>query len=153
MTCHASRGYPEANILWQDSQGYNITENITTSQVANEEGLFEVNSVLQVLVEPGSTYSCLVHNPVLQQESKASVTITGEPVRAKGGGRQGWALAEEGDCGDTGIPPVAQSHPWSCYPVSLLCLSPHGPPWVAWGCAGLSCHPTPTLHLALVSSS
>ncbi|KFQ19163.1 CD276 antigen, partial [Merops nubicus] len=79
VTCHASRGYPqaEANVLWQDSHGSNITENITTFQVANEEGLFDVNSVLQVLVEPGSTYSCLVHNPVLQQETKASVTITG----------------------------------------------------------------------------
>ncbi|NXI58567.1 CD276 protein, partial [Chloroceryle aenea] len=78
VTCHASHGYPEASVLWQDSQGTNITENITTSQVANEEGLFDVNSVLQVLVEPGSTYSCLVHNPVLHQETKASVTITGQ---------------------------------------------------------------------------
>ncbi|XP_030354072.1 CD276 antigen isoform X2 [Strigops habroptila] len=78
VTCHASRGYPEANVLWQDSQGSNITENITTSQVANEEGLFDVHSVLQVLVEPSSTYSCLVRNPVLQQETQASVTITGQ---------------------------------------------------------------------------
>uniref|UniRef100_A0A8B9IC23 CD276 antigen n=1 Tax=Anser brachyrhynchus TaxID=132585 RepID=A0A8B9IC23_9AVES len=78
VTCHASRGYPEASVLWQDSQGTNITENITTSQVANEEGLFDVHSVLQVLVEPSSTYSCLVRNPVLQQETHASVTITGQ---------------------------------------------------------------------------
>uniref|UniRef100_A0A663MCG4 CD276 antigen n=1 Tax=Athene cunicularia TaxID=194338 RepID=A0A663MCG4_ATHCN len=78
VTCHASRGYPEASVLWQDSQGSNITENITTSQVANEEGLFDVHSVLQVLVEPSSTYSCLVRNPVLQQETHASVTITGQ---------------------------------------------------------------------------
>ncbi|KAM6058598.1 PREDICTED: CD276 antigen [Chlamydotis macqueenii] len=78
VTCHASRGYPEASVLWQDSQGVNITENVTTSQVANEEGLFDVHSVLQVLVEPSSTYSCLVRNPVLQQETQASVTITGQ---------------------------------------------------------------------------
>ncbi|XP_068000380.1 LOW QUALITY PROTEIN: CD276 antigen [Melanerpes formicivorus] len=80
VSCYASRGYPEASVLWQDSQGSNITANVTTSQVANEEGLFDVSSVLQVLVEPGSTYSCLVHNPVLQQEAKASVTITGQPL-------------------------------------------------------------------------
>uniref|UniRef100_A0A8B9SJG4 CD276 molecule n=1 Tax=Anas platyrhynchos TaxID=8839 RepID=A0A8B9SJG4_ANAPL len=61
VTCHASRGYPEASVLWQDSQG-----------------LFDVHSVLQVLVEPSSTYSCLVRNPVLQQETHASVTITGQ---------------------------------------------------------------------------
>ncbi|XP_068814884.1 CD276 antigen isoform X3 [Struthio camelus] len=78
VTCHASRGYPEATVLWQDSHGSNITENVTTSQVANEEGLFDVHSVLQVLVEPSSTYSCLVRNPVLQQETHASVTITGQ---------------------------------------------------------------------------
>lgn len=82
VTCHASRGYPQASVLWQDGQGSNITENITTSQVANEEGLFDVQSVLQVLVEPSSTYFCLVRNPVLQEETRASVTITGEPARA-----------------------------------------------------------------------
>lgn len=85
VSCHASRGYPEASVLWQDSRGSNITENITTSQVANKEGLFDVHSVLQVLVEPSITYSCLVRNPVLQQETQASVTITGEPARAKTG--------------------------------------------------------------------
>ncbi|XP_054071588.1 CD276 antigen isoform X2 [Rissa tridactyla] len=78
VSCHASRGYPEASVLWQDSRGSNITENVTTSQVANEEGLFDVHSVLQVLVEPSITYSCLVRNPVLQQETQASVTITGQ---------------------------------------------------------------------------
>ncbi|XP_030313093.1 CD276 antigen [Calypte anna] len=78
VTCHASHGYPKASVLWQDSQGSNITEHVTTSQVANEDGLFDVHSVLQVLVEPSSTYSCLVQNPVLQQETQASVTITGQ---------------------------------------------------------------------------
>ncbi|XP_077684959.1 CD276 antigen [Eretmochelys imbricata] len=78
VTCHAFRGYPAATVLWQDGQGNNITENVTTSQVANEEGLFDVQSVLQVVLEPNSTYSCLVQNPVLQQETHASVTITGQ---------------------------------------------------------------------------
>lgn len=127
VSCHASRGYPEASILWQDSRGSNITENVTTSQVANEEGLFDVHSVLQVLVEPSITYSCLVRNPVLQQETQASVTITGEPARAKTGRRKGWALSEEGHHGGTAIPTVAQSHSGGCYPISSLYLSPHGP--------------------------
>ncbi|XP_043379972.1 CD276 antigen isoform X2 [Chelonia mydas] len=78
VTCHTFRGYPAATVLWQDGQGNNITENVTTSQVANEEGLFDVQSVLQVVLEPNSTYSCLVRNPVLQQETHASVTITGQ---------------------------------------------------------------------------
>uniref|UniRef100_A0A8D2P5M8 CD276 molecule n=1 Tax=Zosterops lateralis melanops TaxID=1220523 RepID=A0A8D2P5M8_ZOSLA len=80
VTCHASRGYPEASVLWQDSRGTNLTDNVTTSQVANEEGLFEVRSVLTVLVEPGVTYSCLVLNAVLRQHGHASVTITGQPL-------------------------------------------------------------------------
>lgn len=104
VTCHASRGYPEASVLWQDSQGTNITENITTSQVANEEGLFDVHSVLQVLVEPSSTYSCLVRNPVLQQETHASVTITGEAAWTKFvKGRDGIS-SEEGGRGGTKLP-------------------------------------------------
>ncbi|KAM7151369.1 CD276 antigen isoform 1-T1 [Macrochelys suwanniensis] len=78
VTCHTFRGYPVAMVLWQDGQGNNITENVTTSQVANEEGLFDVQSVLRVVLEPNSTYSCLVWNPVLQQETHASVTITGQ---------------------------------------------------------------------------
>ncbi|KAJ7311181.1 hypothetical protein JRQ81_006789 [Phrynocephalus forsythii] len=78
VTCHTFSGYPEATVLWHDGQGNNITENITTSQVANEEGLFDVRSVLRVVLEPNSTYSCLVKNPVLRQETHASVTITGQ---------------------------------------------------------------------------
>lgn len=78
VTCHTFAGYPEATVLWHDGQGHNITENITTSQVANEEGLFDVRSVLRVVLEPNSTYSCLVKNPVLGQETHASVTITGQ---------------------------------------------------------------------------
>ncbi|XP_066491639.1 CD276 antigen [Tiliqua scincoides] len=78
LTCHTFLGYPEATVIWQDGQGNNITENITTSQVANEEGLFDVQSILRVVLEPNSTYSCLVKNPVLRQETHASVTITGQ---------------------------------------------------------------------------
>ncbi|XP_054859000.1 CD276 antigen [Eublepharis macularius] len=78
VTCHAFLGYPEATVLWQDGQGNNITENVTTSQVANREGLFDVHSVLRVALEPYSTYSCLVKNSLLQQEIHTSVTITGQ---------------------------------------------------------------------------
>ncbi|XP_061451338.1 CD276 antigen [Rhineura floridana] len=78
VTCHTFSGYPEAMVLWQDGRGNNVTENITTSQVANEEGLFDVQSTLQVILEPNSTYSCLVKNPLLRQETHASVTITGQ---------------------------------------------------------------------------
>nr|XP_056721886.1 CD276 antigen [Euleptes europaea] len=78
VTCHAFSGYPEATVLWRDSRGHNLTENVTTSQVANEEGLFDVRSVLRVALEPQSTYNCLVKNPLLGQEAHTSVTITGQ---------------------------------------------------------------------------
>lgn len=78
VTCHTFRGYPEATVLWQDGRGNNITENVTTSQVADEEGLFDVQSILRVELEPSSTYSCLVRNPLLQQETHASLTVTGQ---------------------------------------------------------------------------
>lgn len=76
--CHTFGGYPEASVLWQDGSGRNITENVTTSQVANEKGLFEVRSTLTVILEPNSTYSCIVSNQLLQENSHVSVTITGQ---------------------------------------------------------------------------
>lgn len=131
VTCHASRGYPQASVLWQDSRGANLTSNVTTSQVANEEGLFEVHSVLHVLVEPSVTYSCLVLNTVLQQHGHASVTITGEcperglwgqchpkPLRRAGGGGHG-GTAPKATLGFLSHIPAA---PWT--PRGVL-LSPH----------------------------
>ncbi|XP_061670573.1 CD276 antigen [Syngnathoides biaculeatus] len=76
LTCTAYGGYPEADVMWQDGGGRNLTENITTSVVANEEGLFSLTSVLTVVLEPNSTYSCRLINPLLGEEGNAFVTIT-----------------------------------------------------------------------------
>jgi immune costimulatory protein B7-H3 len=46
--------------------------------MANEQGLFDVRSVLRVVLGSNGAYSCLVRNPVLQQDAHGSVTITGE---------------------------------------------------------------------------
>uniref|UniRef100_A0A3P9A8L4 Ig-like domain-containing protein n=2 Tax=Esox lucius TaxID=8010 RepID=A0A3P9A8L4_ESOLU len=78
LTCVAHGGYPEVDVLWQDGHGRNLTDNVTTSLVANEEGLFNVRSVLTVALEPNSTYSCRLANPLLGEEGHASVTITGQ---------------------------------------------------------------------------
>ncbi|KAM5293345.1 CD276 antigen [Ctenodactylus gundi] len=80
ITCSSYRGYPEAKVLWQDGQGTTLTDNVTTSQMANEQGLFDVHSVLRVVLGANGTYSCLVHNPTLQQDARGSVTITGQPI-------------------------------------------------------------------------
>ncbi|KAK3569940.1 hypothetical protein QTP86_007473 [Hemibagrus guttatus] len=76
LTCLAYGGYPEAQVLWQDGSGQNLTENVTVSPVANEQGLFTIRSVLTVVLEPNSTYSCRLTNPLLGDEGHASVTIT-----------------------------------------------------------------------------
>ncbi|XP_024260010.1 CD276 antigen-like isoform X1 [Oncorhynchus tshawytscha] len=78
LTCVAYGGYPEADVLWQDGGGHNLTDNVTTSLVANEEGLFSMLSVLTVTLEPNSTYSCRLTNPLLGEDGHASVTITGQ---------------------------------------------------------------------------
>lgn len=77
LTCVAYGGYPEAVVIWQDGGGRNLTENITTSMVANEKGLFSMTSMLTVVLEPNSTYSCRLINPLLGEEGYAFVTITG----------------------------------------------------------------------------
>ncbi|KTG37212.1 hypothetical protein cypCar_00029113 [Cyprinus carpio] len=49
-------------------------------RVANEEGLFSVRSVLTVILEPSSTYSCRLMHPLLGEEGQASVTISGVSI-------------------------------------------------------------------------
>ncbi|XP_058521282.1 CD276 antigen isoform X2 [Ochotona princeps] len=80
ITCSSSRGYPEAEVLWQDGQGTPLAGNVTTSQMANEQGLFDVRSILRVVLGANGTYSCLVRNPVLRQDAHGSVTITGQAM-------------------------------------------------------------------------
>uniref|UniRef100_A0A3Q3VI18 Ig-like domain-containing protein n=1 Tax=Mola mola TaxID=94237 RepID=A0A3Q3VI18_MOLML len=80
LTCVAYGGYPQADVIWQDGSGRNLTENITDSVVANEEGLFTMTSVLTVVLEPNSTYSCQLINPLLGEEGYAFVTITGQTI-------------------------------------------------------------------------
>ena len=77
LTCLAYGGYPEGSVIWQDESGRNLTDNITTSVVANEDGLFTMTSVLTVVLEPNSTYSCRLINPLLGEEVFAILTITG----------------------------------------------------------------------------
>lgn len=76
LTCEAYGGYPQAGVIWQDGSGRNLTDNFTTSVVANEEGLFTLTSVLTVVLEPNSTYSCRLVNPLLGEERNTLVTIT-----------------------------------------------------------------------------
>ncbi|XP_015809595.1 CD276 antigen isoform X3 [Nothobranchius furzeri] len=80
LTCLAYGGYPEGDVIWQDGSGRNLTDNITTSVVANGDGLFMVTSVLTVVLEPNSTYSCRLINPLLGEEGFVFVTITGQNI-------------------------------------------------------------------------
>ncbi|XP_067275867.1 CD276 antigen isoform X2 [Pseudorasbora parva] len=95
LTCVAYGGYPEAEVLWQDGAGQNLTDNITISQVANEEGLFSVKSVLTVLLEPDSTYNCRLTNPLLGDEGQASVTITEKEQDSQGERERGRGKSEQ----------------------------------------------------------
>nr|XP_020448087.1 CD276 antigen isoform X4 [Monopterus albus] len=81
LTCMAYDGYPEASVMWQDGNGRNLTDNITTSLVANEEGLFTMTSVLTAVLEPNSTYSCRLINPLLGEEGYAFVTVIAEEAK------------------------------------------------------------------------
>ncbi|XP_078285942.1 CD276 antigen-like [Rhinoraja longicauda] len=81
IACHSSGGYPQATVRWFDGKGGNITDNVSTSQVANERGLFEVHSVVRVTLEPNSSYSCNVRNDLLGEETHAAATITGQDLR------------------------------------------------------------------------
>ncbi|XP_038145754.1 CD276 antigen [Cyprinodon tularosa] len=80
LTCVAYGGYPKADVVWQDGSGHNLTENITTSMVANEQGLFTMTSVLNVVLEPNSSFNCRLINPLLSEERSIFVTVTGQNI-------------------------------------------------------------------------
>ncbi|XP_039628280.1 CD276 antigen isoform X1 [Polypterus senegalus] len=80
MSCLSHGGYPEAVVLWLDGRGNNLTTLSSTSQVANEKGLFMVHSVLRVSVEANSSYTCRVKNEALGEETHSSFNITGPQV-------------------------------------------------------------------------
>ncbi|KAJ8340699.1 hypothetical protein SKAU_G00353320 [Synaphobranchus kaupii] len=80
LSCMAHGGYPEAQVMWLDGGGRNLTDNVTVSQVANEEGLFSMRSVLTVMAEPNSMYNCTLVNPLLGAEGHASASITAPSV-------------------------------------------------------------------------
>ncbi|XP_014899809.1 CD276 antigen isoform X3 [Poecilia latipinna] len=81
LTCVAYGGYPKADVIWQDGSGRNLTDNITTSVVANEQGLFTMTSVLTVVLEPNSSFSCRLINPLLSEERSIFVTVTAEEAK------------------------------------------------------------------------
>ncbi|XP_063301968.1 CD276 antigen [Pelobates fuscus] len=78
ITCHTYHGYPQVELVWQDGNGHNLTETVTTSQVANDEGLFHVQSNIVITLETSDTYTCLVYNPVLRDVINSSLTVTGQ---------------------------------------------------------------------------
>ncbi|XP_051838286.1 CD276 antigen isoform X1 [Antechinus flavipes] len=78
ITCSSYGGYPEAEVVWRDDMGAVLTGNVTTSHLANSEGLFDVLSVLRVTLGANGTYNCLVRNTVLQEEASGFVIITGQ---------------------------------------------------------------------------
>ncbi|XP_054989500.1 CD276 antigen isoform X2 [Sorex araneus] len=80
IACSSSRGYPEAEVLWQDERGAALSGNVSTSQTADAQGLFEVRSELSVVLGAGGTYSCRVRNPVLRRDALGSITVTGQPM-------------------------------------------------------------------------
>lgn len=80
LTCTSYGGYPEADVSWQDGTGLNLTDNFTVSQVANELGLFSVQSVLTVTLEPDNTYHCHIGNALLGEEGHVSITFAGHDV-------------------------------------------------------------------------
>lgn len=80
LTCVAYGGYPQASVIWRHEGSHNLTDNVTTSHVANEQGLFSLTSILTVVLEPSSTYSCQIINPLLGEEGKAFVSISGQSM-------------------------------------------------------------------------
>ncbi|XP_012410491.1 CD276 antigen [Trichechus manatus latirostris] len=82
----------QLNLIWQLTDTKQLVHSFAEgrdqgSAYANRTALFpdllaqgNARSVLRVVLSANGTYSCLVRNPVLQQDAHGSVTITGQPM-------------------------------------------------------------------------
>uniref|UniRef100_A0A673HM02 CD276 molecule n=1 Tax=Sinocyclocheilus rhinocerous TaxID=307959 RepID=A0A673HM02_9TELE len=61
---------------WQSLNEFSLNTDINVCCSGLTCGLFSVKSVLTVILEPSSTYSCRLSQPLLGEEAQASVTIT-----------------------------------------------------------------------------
>nr|XP_014354195.1 PREDICTED: CD276 antigen-like [Latimeria chalumnae] len=72
----SSGGYPSAAIQWLNEAGNDITENSTTTQLADETGRFQIRSEVVFPAFENLSYTFILENRALQQRITRPVSVT-----------------------------------------------------------------------------
>ncbi|XP_069902870.1 butyrophilin subfamily 3 member A3 isoform X2 [Globicephala melas] len=74
LGCTSTSWYPQPQIQWRDAKGQNMPA-VETPPATDGAGLYAVTSSLTVKSSSGEGVSCIIRNPLLNQEKTAQISI------------------------------------------------------------------------------
>uniref|UniRef100_A0A8C4LD88 Butyrophilin subfamily 1 member A1 n=1 Tax=Equus asinus TaxID=9793 RepID=A0A8C4LD88_EQUAS len=120
LECMSTGWYPQPQVQWRDAKG-EVMPAVAAPLVEDGDGLYAVTASVIVKGSSGEGVSCLIRNPLLNQEKTTGISIAGQyPAEPQVYCAELWPL-KEGGC-------VILSQPWiaafaGTLPVLLLLLA------------------------------
>ncbi|XP_006882268.1 PREDICTED: uncharacterized protein LOC102874917 [Elephantulus edwardii] len=74
LVCTSEGWFPEPQVYWKNARGENM-ETFLEHHFQNNDDLFYVESTLEVRDASLETMSCVIHNPILNEEKKSTISI------------------------------------------------------------------------------
>ncbi|XP_053459666.1 butyrophilin-like protein 2 isoform X2 [Nycticebus coucang] len=74
LVCTAKGWFPEPQVYWEDLQGEELLT-VSEHHVQDEDGLFYVEDTLVVRNASAETVSCVIYNPILNEEKRSVLDI------------------------------------------------------------------------------